>query len=131
MSQERNPSSPVAAYKEIIDRLASETSHGVSERLVVEQGKFGIAQNDETFNSFVQSLSFEHRRLLAKMLHAERISAIGDVLAVLEWWVMARDVGFTFRGQPMPVRFAEGLLGEYIGRLDDWQWPTENNSTSR
>lgn len=36
---------------------------------------------------------------------------------------MARDVGFTFRGHLMPVRFAEGLLGDYVGRLDDWHWP--------
>ena len=123
MSEERNPCSPVAAYKEIIDQLASETSYGISERLVAQEGIFGIAKRDETFNLFVRSLSIEQRRLLAEMLHSERISAVGGVLAVLEWWVTARDVGLTFRGQPMPVRFAEGLLGDYIGRLDDWQWP--------
>ena len=48
--------SPLAAYKEVIDQLVSETSHGISEALVVEKGIFGIAQDDHIFNSFVRSL---------------------------------------------------------------------------
>jgi len=23
---------------------------------------------------------------------------------------------------------AEGLLGDYVGRLDDWQWPEQDNA---
>lgn len=61
----------------------SETSRGISERLVVEKGIFGIAQDDQIFNSLVRSLTVEQRQLLAEMLHGERISAIGGVLAVL------------------------------------------------
>lgn len=123
MSEERRPTRPIDAYKEIIDQLATETTTGISERLVVEHGLFSKAQGEQSLNSFVQALSPEQRGILAQMLHAERISAIGGVLATLEWWVVARDVGFTYRGEPMPVHFAEGMLADYIGRLDDWEWP--------
>jgi len=70
----------------------------------------------------------KQRQMLAQMLHAERVAAIHDVLAVLTWWVLTRGVGLTFRGEPMPVELSgQGLHGDYIGRLDDWQWPSDDN----
>jgi hypothetical protein len=123
-SEDRRPLTPIGAYKEIIDQLATETSVGISERLVLEHGIFSKAQDDEEPNSFVQSLSTEERRTLSQMLHAERISAIGDVLATLEWWIVARGVGLSYRGEPMPTQFAEGISADYVGRLDDWEWPS-------
>ena len=123
-SQDRRPATPVGAYKEIIDQLATETTQGISERLVLEQGIFSKAEGEQEPNLFVQSLSSEQRRILSQMLHAERTSAIGDVLATLEWWIVARGVGLTYRGEPMPVQFAEGMSADYVGRLDDWEWPS-------
>ncbi|MGB7330846.1 MAG: DUF6547 family protein, partial [Terriglobales bacterium] len=69
----------------------------------------------------------EQRLQLAQMLHDERIAGIHDVLAVLSWWVVARGVGFTFRGEPMPVGFEGGLHHDYIGRLNDWEWPKDDD----
>jgi hypothetical protein len=40
MTGERPPSRPIDAYKEIIDQLVTETSHGVNERLVVREKGF-------------------------------------------------------------------------------------------
>jgi hypothetical protein len=123
------PSRPVDAYKSIIDQLARETSHGVSERLVVEEGIFSRAPAEQLFNGFGQSLSTEHRQMLGEMLHRERTAAIHDVLAVLSWWVEAREVGFTFRGQLMPVDLSgTGLDGDYVGRQDDWEWPKDDSA---
>lgn len=123
MTGERQPSRPVDAYKEIIDQLVTETSHSVSEKLVSQQGIFSKAPDYQKLNALVQSLSIEQRQMLAQMLHAERVGAIHDVLAVLSWWISAREVGLTFRGQPMPVGFEGGLHLDYVGRLDDWEWP--------
>jgi hypothetical protein len=62
------------------------------------------------------------------MIHTERIGAIHDVLAVLSWWVAARKVGFSFRGESMPVELnGMGLHGDYIGRLDGWEWPKDGD----
>jgi hypothetical protein len=129
MPEELEPTRPIDAYKAIIDQLVSKTSHGVSERLIAEQGIFSKAPAEQSFNAFVQSLSPEQRRMLARMLHTERIGAIHDVLAVLSWWVAVRKVGFSFRGESMPVELSGmGLHGDYIGRLDGWEWPKDGDN---
>ncbi|HWX92248.1 MAG TPA: DUF6547 family protein [Terriglobales bacterium] len=127
MSDDRQPSRPIDAYKQIIDQLVTETSHGVREKAVVRETAFPDLSDDRVFNPFIKSLSTGQRQMLAQMLHAERVAAIHDALAVLTWWVLARGVGLTFRGEPMPVELSgAGLHGDYIGRLDDWQWPKDD-----
>lgn len=126
------PSRPIDAYKAIIDQLVTETSHGISESLVVEESIWSKAPNEEAANAFVRSLSGEQRRLLAHLLQQERTSAIHDVLAVLTWWISARSVGLTFEGSSMPIELSGmGLHGDYIGRLNNWQWPVDEDSGSR
>ena len=127
MTAEQRPSRPSDAYKEIIDQLVTETSHGVNERLVVREGGFSETSDSRIFNPFLNALSNEQRQMLAQMLHAERISAIHDVLADLTWWVDAGEVGFTFRGEPMSVGIEGGLHLDYIGRLNGWKWPKDDS----
>jgi hypothetical protein len=74
MTGERRPSRPIDAYKEIIDQLVTETSHGVTERLVVQEGCFLDTSDRRISNPFLKSLSTEQRQMLAQMLNAERIS---------------------------------------------------------
>ena len=127
MSDDRQPSRPIDAYRQIIDQLVTETSHGVREKAVVQENAFPNLSDDRVFNPFIKSLSTGQREMLAQMLHAERVAAIHDALAVLTWWVLARGVGLTFRGEPMPVELSgAGLHGDYLGRLDDWQWPKDD-----
>ena len=131
MSDDRQPSRAIEAYKQIIDQLVTETSHGVREKTVVREIAFPDLSDDRVFNPFIKSLSTGQRQMLAQMLHAERVAAIHDALAVLTWWVLAREVGLTFRGEPMPVDISgAGLHGDYIGRLDDWQWPMDDSDTA-
>jgi len=69
--------------------------------------------------------------MLAEMIHRQRIAAIHDVLAVLSWWVTARNVAFTYRGEPMPVELSDaGLHGDYVGRLTGWEWPEDGPAGS-
>ena len=124
MSKERVLNQPVDAYKAIIDELVKDASTGVSERLVRKEGIYSRAPGEKAANALVQSLTPKQRLLLAKMLRNERTAAIHDVLAELTWWVIAHGVGFTFRGQPMPVDLSGmGLHGDFIGRQSDWEWP--------
>jgi hypothetical protein len=119
MTDAREPSRPIDTYKQIIDQLVTETSHGVTEKIVVRDGGFLEASDGRIFNPLLRTLSDEQRLMLAKMLHTERIAAIHDVLAVLTWWIVAGGVGLTFRGEPMPVELSGmGLHGDYTGRLD-------------
>jgi uncharacterized protein DUF6547 len=126
MTEKEVPSRPIDGYKEIIDELVRETSRGVTEKRVVERRTFLETSDAAVYNPFLGSLSANQREMLAQMLHAERVAAIHDVLAVFTWWVETRDVSFTFRGEVMPVDLSgEGLNGDYIGRLANWEWPKD------
>lgn len=120
------PTTPVEAYKAIIDQLVQEESQSIGERLLRESGLYSKALTPEAAagNELARSLTPEQRAVLGQMLRQERIGAIHDVLAVLTWWLLCHDVGLTFRGQPMPIELSGmGLHGDYIGRLDNWPWP--------
>ena len=118
------PSTPVEAYKAIIDQLVDEVTPGISERLIREEAILSKAPAQAAANRFVQSLTAEQRMLLADMLHHERGSAIFGVLSCLTWWLCCREVGLTFQGQPMPFELSGmGLHGDYIARCDGWEWP--------
>lgn len=119
------PDTPLDAYKAIIDGLANETRLGGSSSHVTERAIFSNAPTHQDYNAFIRSLSPEQRTVLAQMLRDERDSTIHDVLAALSWWMTAREVGLTFRGEPMPTELGGmGLHGDYVGRKDGWEWPT-------
>ena len=127
MSPNFEPKTPIEAYKAIIDQLVEETTAGVSERLLRESATYSNAPGDTIANDFVASLTPQQRGVLADMLKRERVSAIGGTLSVLTWWLLCRDVGLSFRGQPMPFELSgEGIHGDYIGRLDGWEWPSQH-----
>ena len=54
MTGERHPSRPIDAHKEIIDQLVAETSHGVTEKLIVREGGFLETSDDRVFNPFLR-----------------------------------------------------------------------------
>jgi hypothetical protein len=114
----------VDVYKAIIDQLVDETRRFGSGSQVIEKGIYSNAPIHREYNEFIQSLSPDQRSLLSKMLNEERDGTIHDVLAALSWWISCREVGFTFRGKPMPVDLSGmGLHGDYVGRRDGWEWP--------
>src|SRR5262249_12941296 len=123
------PIAPVDAYKAIIDQLVDEVRVFGSAARLSEGSFFSNAPEDARFNEFIQKVSPEDRALLSEMLQAERDGAIHDVLAALTWWITTRDVGLTFRGEPMPVELSGmGLHGDYVGRRDGWEWPISDDS---
>ncbi len=131
MSAHTDPTQPIDAYKAIIDGLVAETRRSLRASRVFEKGIFSNAVDAHPLNAFVASLSPDQRGLLAAMLQEERDGAIYDVLAHLTWWIVARDVGFTFNGEPMPVELSGmGLHGDYVGRRDGWEWPGEADGTA-
>jgi len=120
------PSTPLEAYKRIVDQLVFETRSGGSGSRVEQKGIYSAAPEHASFNAFIRSLSDEQKKLLSDMLTLERHSAIHDVLAVLSWWTTCQDVGLTFRGESMPLELSGmGLHGDFVGRADDWPWPKD------
>src|SRR5262245_23596158 len=119
------PTTPIEAYEAIIDQLVREVRLFGSSRHVAESAIFSKAPEHTCFNEFIRKLSPEDRTLLSEMLRDERDGAIHDVLAALTWWITTRNVGLTFRGEPMPVELSGmGLHGDYVGRRQGWDWPS-------
>lgn len=119
---------PVEVYKQIIDQLV-EDSPSLGARLVAEEGIYSKAPALHHTNELVGALTPEQRTVLAEMLTHERESAIHDVLATLTWWIDCRDVALTYQGKPMPVQLSgEGLHGDYVGRRNSWEWPTDEKT---
>jgi hypothetical protein len=118
------PTTALDAYKDIIDQLAGETRLQGAGWQVAKSGIYSNAPAHNDYNKFIRSLSPQYRTLIARMLQDERDGAIHDVLAALTWWIIARGVGLTFRGKPMPVQLSgAGLHGDYVGRMNGWEWP--------
>ncbi len=123
MPTQTMPSSPVDAYKQIIDYLVERTP-SLGARLIKEKTIYSNAVGMEKMNELVHSLTEEQREILTEMLTHERMSAIHDVLADLTWWIECREIAMTYRGETMPVQLSGmGLHGDYIGRRADWKWP--------
>jgi hypothetical protein len=121
------PATPLEVYKAIIDKLVKETPLYGSGPRVAQRGIFSNAPAHKEYNDFICTLTPEHRALLARMLNEERQSGVFAVLADLTWWITTRDVGLTFRGEPMPIELSgEGLHGDYVARSDGWEWPSDD-----
>jgi hypothetical protein len=124
-----DPTTPIDAYKAIIDQLLNETRRLGSSEHVAKSSIFSKAPAHREFNDFIGSLNRSQRELLARMLQEERDGAIHDVLAALTWWVISRGVGLTFHGEPMPVDLSGmGLHGDYVGRREGWDWPSGDDA---
>jgi len=119
---------PVDAYKAIIDELATTHSHSVRATRVARNVPFLETATDAKYNALTNTLTPVQRQLLADMLDEEHIGGIHDVLACLTWFILTREVGLTFRGEPMQVELSgSGLHGDYIGRRDNWAWPADED----
>ena len=125
-----HPSRPIDAYKAIIDQLVDQTRLAGPGSHVATKRIYSKAPSHGAFNQFIASLLPEQRETLARMLQDARDGAIHDVLAMLSWWVDTRGLAFTFRGEVMPVDLSGGgLHGDYVGRRDGWDWPTDRTPT--
>src|SRR5262249_7349735 len=120
---------PIDVYKEIIDQLVNETTQSVSQKLVTERGFFLETSAHAVFNELVRSLTPEKRTLLVTLSLAARRSPAQDSLALWTCWILGGGLAFTFEGGPMPVELSgQGLHGDFIGRLQGWDWPDQQQS---
>ncbi len=129
MPEMREPQPALEIYKAIIDEFVNKIRRYGSSSHVAESGFFSKAPAHGKFNAFIKALSSSQRQLLSEMLQEERDGAIHDLLAALSWWIGCQDVGFTYQGKPMPIDLSGmGLHGDYIGRRDGWEWPSQQET---
>lgn len=117
---------PKEIYKNIIDCLVKR-SYPLSSKLILKDSIFSKSIEKVKYNDFVLNLKGDQKNLLAEMMHLERQSAIHDVLAELTWWIECKDVTICYKGKEMPDSLSDaGMHGDYMARLDDWEWPQKN-----
>lgn len=115
MSDEQ--ASAARAYRGFIDRVVLEVRPAAA-----------LSATDANAERVLSGLDADGRSALAAVLQATRDSAIHDVLAELSWQldtgrlelhsgVAAIDVDEVGSGM--------GLHGDFVGRLDGWQWPAD------
>lgn len=108
-------------YREIIDALVQMCRDGQGQ-IGARRAREGIWNQNATadsipdqhkINLFLKRLSSEDREILAGMLSQEVVTGVFETLKALE------------ESQVPP--FEEGYEGspfnDFIGRLDDWEWP--------
>lgn len=122
-----DPVAQISVYRDIIDQLVSETRmYSALAKRAEENEPFPVESEQSDFNKLLSSLTQQQQALLSKILLKERHGAIHDTLAALTWWIDSRGVGLTVNGRPMPVDLSGmGLHGDYVGRADGWEWPSD------
>lgn len=115
-----SPTTPRDAYRRIIDECVDDTP-GITAKSLVGGPPF---QNDAEIESLLVSLTQSQREALARLFDSEREEAMHDLLSRLTWWIECAGLALTLNGEPVPVdESGMGLHGDYIGRLQDWDWP--------
>lgn len=115
-----------AAYRSLIDAAVEQAQDANLATRIEKERIYSKAPAHRVFNAFIRSLSAEQRKLLAEMLRYERQAAIHDLFAHWSWWIASKGLGFSLDGKPMPVDLSgEGLHGDFVGRLADWDWPDD------
>lgn len=121
------PATPDQAYRAIIDQLARESKVSVTANRVRSGVLFPETMGGEPgprdINALLAALTPAHRETLARLLESERTGGVHDALVTLEWWASTRGLGLTFRGEPIDLDRYETPHGDFVGRLDDWEWP--------
>jgi hypothetical protein len=116
--------SAAGAYHSIIDELVLRSAQSVCADRAESNQPFPVSADHATFNRLIAGLSPEQRADLGAVLRAERRSAIHDALAVLSWWHECEGVGWSQEGVVLPLdQSGMGLHGDFIGRLNGWEWP--------
>ena len=112
-------------YKDFIDTLVKMSAKCSDEGVIRGQRVRWNDENSAVINGLLEKLDDRERNALADFLLGTYRSAVHDVLAELEWMRCCKDMTITVEGEILPLGAYEGLHCDYIGRLQDWEWPDE------
>ena len=110
-------------YRTAIDRLVAECRSGQGQ-IGSRRARSGVwnknarsdsLHNQREINRLLSKLSEHQRETLARMLEHEFSSGIFETLKILQ----------ELRIEPFIDGYEGSPYHDFIGRLDDWEWPTE------
>jgi hypothetical protein len=113
-------------YRSIVDRLVSKCrSQGQISAKRVRRGVWNanatanFMPEQHALNIWLAGLSSDHRELLAGILKDEYVAGMHDALVVL----------YDAEIPPFDKAYEGDPHHDFIGRLDDWQWPVGESRT--
>jgi hypothetical protein len=117
MSEQEKP----RIYREIIDALVQVCKNGQGQ-IGVRRARDGVWNQNATrdfipdqyeINRLLERMSMDDREILAGMLAHEVEVGVFETLKVLE----------QFQIEPFQDGYEGSPFNDFIGRLNDWQWP--------
>jgi hypothetical protein len=114
---------PVDVYKAFIDKLVADVLEYGSHTSILSGEPAPETAIMSKYNALLGSLTPSQRKQIAELVLEASIGGVHRVLSDLAWWTSCHGVELRYRGEIMPVEFAEGWHLDFIGRLDEWEWP--------
>ncbi|MBP7688211.1 MAG: hypothetical protein KA765_09890 [Thermoflexales bacterium] len=114
-------------YRDIVDRLVHECQQGqgqigprrVKAGLWNQNAREDCIPDQHKINFLLSELSVEQREILARMLESEFVSGVFETLKALE----------DYRIEPFLEGYEGSSYHDFIGRLDNWEWPEKNGKS--
>ena len=109
-------------YQEMIDHLAEMSRSCVCES-IMRRGKAPGDQGTE-LNRVLSQLNEDQRNVLADYLLTAYVDGIYGTLDYLEWLRCVKDMNISLEGETLPAGKYEGFSSDFVGRCQDWEWPS-------
>lgn len=111
-------------YRDVIDELV-DMCHNDQGQISARRARDGVWNQNATadylsdkheMNVLLSRMSAADREVLAKMLAWEVVTGVFETLKVLE----------QFQVRPFEDGYEGSPFNDFIGRLDEWEWPQDN-----
>ena len=121
--------SPLDDYKRFIDAVAA-LGPSVNARWVREKRGWPDLPDNKPINTFLATLSDEHRAVLARLMESAYDAGIHRLLAFLTDEIALDGLRLTRNGRELPVQpFGSELYYDWVCRRagDEWPDPVDEN----
>ena len=107
-------------YKSFIDGLVSQKD-GVVGKWILENG-YPDTEDNQPYNDFLASLSYEQKEILAKIVQRERMGGIHDTLAYMNEMMDCDGLVLSQHGEAFPYDEFDSMHYDFICRCfgDEW-----------
>ena len=108
-------------YKKFIDELVKQKS-GVDGKRILGKG-YPNTEENQPYNELLQSLTFEQKEVLAKLVQKARLSGIHDTLAYMNEMMDCDGMVLIQNGEVFPYNEFESMHYDFICRCEGDEWP--------
>jgi hypothetical protein len=78
-----------------------------------------LPPDEEARKNLLLGMTPDQRELVARLLETERVGAVHDILADLEWRMTSDGLRMSCDGRDLGAEVRESLHGDFIGRISE------------